>query len=81
MRHIEIHFCETARDAALLATAGLPRYDIEPSACAACGAKTGEQDGKHGTVVWRPFGVVLDGDAITTVCRRCLAGVDKALKA
>lgn len=81
MRHIEIHFCETARDAASLQHAGLPRYDLEPSACAACKVKTGEVESQHGTVVWRPFGVVLDGDAITTVCRRCLAGVDKALKA
>lgn len=81
MIHIEIHYLETARDAALLATAGLPRYDLEPSACAACKVKTGEVESQHGTVVWRPFGVVLDGDAITTVCRRCLAGVDKALKA
>lgn len=81
MRHIEIHYCESARDAASLQYAGLPRYDLEPTTCAACGAKTGEIEGRGETVTWRPFGVVLDGDAITTVCRKCLTAVDKALKA
>lgn len=81
MRHIEIHYCETARDAASLQHAGLPRYDLEPTRCGACNGTTGEVEGSGGTVSWRPFGVVLDGDTITTVCRKCLTAVDKALKA
>lgn len=81
MRHIEIHFCETARDAASLQHAGLPRYDLEPSPCSACGAKTGEVEGRGDTVSWRPFGVLLDGETVTVICRKCLSQVDKALKA
>ena len=82
MRHLEIHYLESARDTALLVTAGLPRFgDIEPAQCGACKATAGEVQGSDGTVSWRPFGVVLDGETVTVACRKCLTAVDKALKA
>ncbi|UDL16289.1 hypothetical protein SEA_ZOOMAN_318 [Microbacterium phage Zooman] len=82
MRHIEIHFLESARDTALLETAGLPRYgDIEPARCGACKATAGEVLGANGAVAWRPFGVILDGETVTVACRKCLSAVDRALKA
>lgn len=82
MRHLEVHYLETARDTAMLETAGLPRYgDIEPATCGACNATAGEVLGQNGAVFWIPFGVVLDGDTITVACKRCLGQVDKALKA
>lgn len=81
MRHIEVHYCETARDAAQLQHAGLPRYDLEPSKCAACNSRVGEIDGQRGVVFWRPLGVVLDGETVTVICAKCLSQIDKALKA
>lgn len=82
MRHIEIHYLESARDTALLATAGLPRYgDIEPASCASCNAKAGEVQGTDGVVFWVPFGVLLDGETVSVVCRKCLRTIDKALQA
>jgi len=82
MRHIEVHYLETARDTGLLETAGLPRYgDVEPARCSACGATAGEIQGQNGTVSWRPFGVLLDGESISVVCGRCMKQVDKALRA
>lgn len=81
LRHIEIHYAETARDAAELQYSGLPRYDIEPSKCAACLSRVGEVQGQNGTVSWRPLGVVLDGDAVTVVCGKCVRSIDKALRA
>ena len=82
MRHLEIHYLESARDTALLETAGLPRYgDIEPARCGACKATAGEVQAEDGAVSWRPFGVILDGETVSVACRRCLSTVDKALKA
>jgi len=83
VKHIEIHYCETARDAALLATAGLPRFDLEPTACAACNARVAEVNGEKDTdaVFWRAFGVILNGETVTAVCAKCLRPVDKALAA
>jgi hypothetical protein len=82
MRHIEVHYLETARDVRLLETAGLPVYGLNETArCGACKATAGEVQGGDGTVSWRPFGVVLDGETVTVVCRKCLTAVDKALKA
>lgn len=81
LRHIEIHYAETARDAAELQHAGLPRYDIEPSKCAACSSRVGEVQGQGDTVFWRPLGVVLDGETVTVICAKCLKQIDKALKA
>ncbi len=82
MRHIEIHFVESARDTGLLATAGLPVYGLnEPARCGSCKAVAGEVQGIDGAVAWRPFGVVLDGETVSVVCRKCLSQVDKALKA
>lgn len=79
--HTEIHFCATATDAARLATAGLPRLDLEPQTCGSCSARVGEVNGQDGVVFWRACGLVLDGDRIATVCGKCLAGIDKALTA
>lgn len=81
MRHLEIHYCESARDAASLQYAGLPRYDLNPEPCGACKARTGEILGRDETVSWRAFGVLLDGETVTVVCRKCLTAVDRALKA
>ena len=81
MRHIEIHYLETARDAELLQHAGLPRYDLEPTRCGSCNARVGEVNGTDGTVFWRALGVVLDGETVTVACARCLRPVDKALQA
>lgn len=82
MLHLEIHYLETARDTALLETAGLPRYgDVEPANCSACSARAGEVQGSNGAVFWRPFGVLLDGEHVSVVCARCMRQIDKALKA
>ncbi len=81
MTHIEIHWLETAKDAKWLEFAGLPRIDLEPSSCTSCNARVGEVNGAEGTVFWKPCGLVLNGDAIGTVCRKCFAGIDKALAA
>lgn len=79
MTHIEIHWCETATDAARLAYAGLPRLDLEPHRCSACNARVGEVNGQGDTVSWKPCGLLLDGENIGVLCRRCFAPVDKAL--
>ena len=82
MRHIEIHYLESARDTALLETAGLPRYgDAEPARCGACNATAGEVQAQDGSVLWRPFGVVLDGETVSVACRKCLSAVDRSLSA
>lgn len=80
MVHVEIHWCETATDAARLQHAGLPRLDLEPSHCSACNARVGEVTGLEDTVTWKPCGLVLNGETIGVLCRRCYAPVDKALK-
>lgn len=80
MIHYEIHYCETARDAAELRHAGLPRYDLEPTDCSACGVRVGEVNGTNGAVFWRPLGVALNGDSIAVLCRTCLRPVTAALK-
>lgn len=80
MRHIEAHYLESARDAAMLATAGLPRYDLEPVKCGSCSARCGEVFNPNGeSVAWKPFAVVLNGETIATVCGRCFRYVDKSL--
>jgi len=81
MSHVEIHWLETATDAARLEYAGLPRLDLEPSQCTACNARVGEVNGTNGDVFWKPCGLVLNGDAIGTLCRKCFAPVDKSLTA
>jgi hypothetical protein len=81
MSHIEIHWCETATDAARLEYAGLPRLDLEPTECTACHARVGEVTGTNGDVFWKPCGLVLNGDAIGVLCRGCFRPVDKALQA
>lgn len=80
MTHVEIHWCETATDAARLQYAGLPRLDIEPSKCGACNTQVAEIEGRNGTVSWRPCGLVLNGETIAVICARCFNGVDKALR-
>lgn len=80
LRHIEIHYAETARDAAELRHAGLPRYDLEPSRCASCKARIGEVQGSGEAMFWKPLGVVLDGETVTVVCGKCLRSIDTALK-
>jgi hypothetical protein len=79
--HIEIHWCETARDAERLAHAGLPRLDLEPQRCTACNARVGEVNGSNGTVFWKPCGLVLNENDMGVVCKRCFARIDKALQA
>ena len=82
MMHVELHYLETARDAAMLSTAGLPRYDLEPVHCGNCSARCGEVHNQSGdTVAWKPFVVVMNGESIGTLCQRCVRPVDKALKA
>lgn len=74
--HIEVHYCATARDAALLGQAGLPRYDLEGGTCGACKARIAEVENLNGkTVGWRPFGVVLTGELTDVLCARCLRPV------
>ena len=81
-RHIEIHYLDTNRDAAYLATAGFPRYDLEPVRCNGCNQPVGEvHNHQDEPVAWRAFGVVLDGDRIGVACKRCLSKVDAALAA
>ena len=75
--HVELHFCRTARDAALLATAGLPRYDLEPEKCGACNARVGEVNGKEDAVFWKPLTVVVWEDGVDVLCERCVRQVDK----
>lgn len=77
MIHIEAHYLETARDAASLEHAGLPRYDLETgTVCGSCSVTVGEIVGTEDeTVAWRPFAVVLTGEKIDTVCKRCLRTV------
>lgn len=79
--HTEIHWCETATDAARLQHAGLPRLDLEPQACTSCNARVGEVNGQNGTVTWKPCGLVLNGESIGVICRRCAEPVDKSLQA
>ncbi len=79
--HVEIHWCETASDAARLGYAGLPRLDLEPNRCTACNAQVGEVTGLNETVSWKPCGLVLNEDSTGVICRKCFAGVDKALQA
>lgn len=81
MTHIEIHWCETATDAARLELAGLPRLDLEPNRCSGCNARVGEVNGQEGTVSWKPCGLVLNGDTIGVICRRCFSTVAKTVKA
>lgn len=79
--HVELHYCATATEAEHLGHGGLPRYDLEPSKCDACGARVGEVQGQGDTVLWRPLAVVLWEDGIATICARCVKPVIKALKA
>lgn len=81
IRHIEVHWLETARDAEYLSRAGLPRLDIEPTACSSCNARVGEVNGTHDAVFWKPCGIVLTGDTLAVICRGCFNKVDKALAA
>ena len=80
MRHIELHILPTARDAARLETAGLPRFDLEPSECGACRVRVGEVSGSDDAVFWRPFGVILDGETVDVLCKKCLSPFDKVLR-
>ena len=77
MRHIEMHYLETARDAALLANGGFPRYDIEQSKCDSCGSNTGEVQGQNDVVAWRPFAVIVWESGIAAACSRCIKPVIK----
>lgn len=79
--HVEIHWCETATDAARLEHAGLPRLDLEANRCTSCDAPVGEVHGLGETVSWKPCGLVLNGDRIGVLCRRCFRPIDKSLKA
>lgn len=78
--HVEIHWCETATDAAHLEHAGLPRLDLEPNRCTGCNTQVGEVQGLGDTVSWKPCGLVLNGDRIGVICRRCFLPVDKTVK-
>lgn len=75
MKHIELHHCETAGDAAHLVNGGLPRYDIEPSACDNCHARVGEVNGQNDVVFWRPLTVVVWADGLAVLCGRCVKPV------
>lgn len=76
--HVELHFCRTAKDAARLEYAGLPRYDIEPSRCGACHARVGEVNGSNEeTVFWKPLTVVVWDTGVDVLCERCTSPVDK----
>lgn len=75
--HVELHFCPTARDAARLQHAGLPRFDLEPSKCGACNARVGEVNGEDGAVFWKPLTVVVWEDGVDVLCERCVRPVDK----
>lgn len=78
--HVELHRCPTAKDAARLWTAGLPRYDIEPSTCGACNRRVGEVVGSTDAArSWIPLTVVLWDDGIDVLCGKCTLGVDKVL--
>ena len=80
IRHVEIHILPTAKDAARLEHAGLPRFDLEPTACGACNARVGELNNESDQpIAWRPFGVILDADTVDVLCRKCLAPFDKIL--
>lgn len=78
--HVELHLCRTAHEAAQLAHGGLPRYDLEPSACDNCHARVGEVNGRDGAVFWKPLVVVVWEDGIAALCERCLRPVDKVVK-
>ena len=82
MKHLEIHYVESDRDAATLVLAGLPDYRVAPERCGSCNNPTGEvHNHQDEPVAWRAFGVVLDGDRIGVACKRCLSKVDAALAA
>ena len=83
MTHIEVHICNTARDAAYLSNAGLPRFDLEPGTkCSACTRRVGEVLNRDGdSVGWKRLGVVLTGDRIDVLCGTCLRPFDKLLAA
>ncbi|UVG35060.1 hypothetical protein SEA_CECE_311 [Microbacterium phage Cece] len=78
--HVELHFCHTARDAAALEKAGLPRYDLEPTRCGNCNARCGELHGDD-AVTWRPLAVVVWETGVSVLCGRCLKCVEKILSA
>lgn len=78
--HVELHVCRTAKDAARLEYAGLPRYDIEPSHCGACNARVGEVNGTEGAVFWRPLTVVVWENGVDVLCGKCTGPVDKLTK-
>lgn len=80
MYHVELHRCPTAQDAAQLQHAGLPRYDIETTACDHCGKRCGEVSNRDGeTVAWRPLTVVVWDDGLAVLCGACTVPVDKIL--
>lgn len=80
MNHVELHFCPTAKDAARLEYAGLPRYDLHPEPCGSCSARTGEVLNRDGeSVAWKPFAVVVWDTGLDVLCNRCLKPVDKVL--
>ena len=82
MIHLEVHVLESARDLGMLETAGLPRFDREPTACSACSRTVGTVlNHQDEPVAWRRFAVVLDGNRIAVACAACLFGLDSALAA
>lgn len=80
VNHIEVHLIPTTRDAeTLLPVLGLPRYDLEPTTCDACGATVGMCQNSNGEREWRPIGVVLNGDTVGSACAVCLNGLVRVL--
>lgn len=79
MSHIELHILATAEDAARIAAAGLPRFDLEPQECGACNVSIGEVLTAGGDVLWRPCGLLLDGDSLALLCKRCLEPIPRVL--
>lgn len=77
--HVELHFCRTATDAEHLGHGGLPRYDLEPSKCDACGARVGEVQGQGDTISWKPLAVVLWDEGIAALCTRCVKPITKVI--
>ena len=77
--HIELHLCRTASEAQRLGYGGLPRYDLEPSTCDACGARVGEVQGQGDVMSWRPLTVVVWDTGLAALCARCVKPITKVV--